>query len=122
MLFISKMEIAATVSNLIRNLMPNSNGHWVPSKWIDNELSPLLSSMHSKDIATAKLASTNASTNNTYAILLSVVFTILLILSAIMFLCYRHSGQISSRITDGLHHVFGELGTRAPNRIPTFAI
>ena len=116
------MEIAATVSNLIRNLMPNSNGHWVPSKWIDNELSPLLSSMHAKDTATAKLAAANEATSNTFAILISIVFTILLILAAIMYLCYRHSGRISSRITDGLHHVFGELGTRAPNRIPTFAI
>ena len=116
------MEIAATVGNLIKNLLPNTDGHWVPSSWISNELSPLLSSMHSKDIATSKLALSNASTNHTYAILLSVIFTMLLVISAIMFMCHKHSDKISARITDGLHYVFGELGTRPPNRVPTFSI
>ena len=116
------MEIAATVANLIKNLLPNSEGHWVPSSWISNKLSPLLSSMHAKDVATSQLATSNASTNHTFAILLAVIFTMLLVISVVGFICYKHSDKISARITDGLHYVFRELGTRPPNRVPAFSI
>ena len=107
------MEIAAMAGNLIKNLLPNSEGHWDPSLWISNELSPLLSSMHAKDVATSQLATSNTSTNHTFAIL-AVIFTILLVISAVGFMCYKHSDKISARITDGLHYVLGELGTRPP--------
>ena len=116
------MEIAATVGNLIKNLLPNSEGHRVPSSWISNELSPLLSSMHAKEVATYQLATSNASTNHMFAILLAVIFMMLMVISAVGFMCYKHSDKISAWITDSLHYVFGELGTRPPNRVPTFSI
>ena len=83
-----RMEIAATVSNLIENLLPNNDGNWVSSRWISDELSPLLSSMHAKDLQTAKLAASNAETGNTFAILLAVLFTLMVMTSIIGFFCY----------------------------------
>ena len=116
------MDIAATVSNLIKNLLPNDDGRWVSSRWISDELSPLLSSMRAKDLQTARLAVTNAETGNTFAILLAVLFTLMVMTTIIGFFCYRHSGKIASRVTDGLNFILGEMGTRAPNRLPSFSV
>ena len=69
------MDIAATVSNLIKHLLPNDDGRWVSSRWISDELSPLLNAIHSKDVQTAELAANNAEIGNTFAILLAVLAT-----------------------------------------------
>ena len=116
------MDIALTVSNLIKHLLPNHDGRWVSTRWISDELSPLLHAMHTKDQQMAQLATHNAEMGNTFVILLAVLATFMIIAAIIGYFCYCHSGKIATRVTDGLHFVLGELGARAPNRLPSFSV
>ena len=116
------MDIASTVSNLITHLLPNHDGKWVSRRWISDELSPLLQAMNRKDQKTAELATFNAEMGSVFMIMLAVLATFMVLGAILIYFCYRQSGKVTTKVTNGLHYALNEIGARAPNRLPSFSV
>ena len=116
------MDIASTVANLIAHLLPNHDGKWVSRRWISDELSPLLQVMNKKDQKTADLANYNSEMGNVFMVMLAALTTFMVLGGILVFFCFRQSGRVTNKVTNGLHYALNEIGGRAPNRLPSFSL
>ena len=108
------MDIASTVGNLIAHLLHNHDGKWVSRRWISDELSPLLQAMNKKDQMTAEVANYNSEIGKVFMIMLATLTTFMVLGGVLIFFCYRQSGRVTAKVTNGLHYAFNKIGARAP--------
>ena len=116
------MELGGTIANLITHLLPNHDGKWLSRRWVSDELSPLLQAMAEKDDTTAGVAEYNSKLTNVHLVLLAIVTTFVMIGGVVIYVCHKQTGKMTKGMNDSIHFALGEIGARAPNRLPSFRV
>ena len=116
------MDLGGTIANLITHLLPNHDGKWLSRRWVSDELSPLLQAMAEKDDMMAGVVEYNSKLANVFLVLIAIVTTFMLIGGVIVYVCYKQTGKMTKSMNDGIHFALGEIGARAPNRLPSFRV
>ena len=116
------MDLGGTIVNLIAHLLPNHDGKWLSRRWVSDELSPLLQAMAEKDDMTAGVAEYNSKLANVFLVLIAIVTAFMLIGGVNIYVCYKQTRKMTKSMNDGIHFALGEIGARAPNRLPSFRV
>ena len=64
----------------------------------------------------------NSQAQNTMLIVIIVIATLLCVLGLLGYLCLKYHNTIAGRLTNAVHHVFGEMNIRPPNPVPDFRV
>ena len=116
------MDLAGTISTLISHLLPNHDGRWLSRRWVSDELSPLLQAMADRDDLTSAEVDHNTRLGTVQLVMVTVVGVAVAVGGVVLYVCHKQSSKMMRGMNDSVHFALGELGARAPNRLPAFRV
>ena len=116
------MDLGGTISTLISHLLPNHDGRWLSRRWVSDELSPLLQAMADRDDLTSGVVESNSRLGTVQMVLMAIVTAAEVVGGVVIYICHKQNGKMTRGMNDSIHFALGELGARAPNRLPSFRV
>ena len=117
------MEIVGgALKALINNLTPDGGAHYVDSSWVSEELQPLLKALNQKASNNLKMINEADDRHNTTLMLVVVMAAILVLMILMIIVCFRSQPHYTRKLTNGIHNIYANIGQRATNEQPSFAL
>ena len=115
------MEIVGgALKALISNLAPDGGAHYADSAWVQEELQPLLKALNQKASNNLRMIREADERHNVTLMLVVVMAAILVLMILMIIVCFRSQRHLTSKLTNGIHNIYANIGQRATNEQPSF--